>query len=64
MWLHTAGDIKSITSAVPEAKSSQTQIADGHRMTRKMDDALKREWCVEGRRVTPRRCLTKWRKSV
>lgn len=48
MRLHTAVDIKSLTSAVREAKYSQTQIADGHRMTGKMDEALKGGWCVEG----------------
>lgn len=26
---------------MPEAKYSQTQIADGHRMTREMDEALR-----------------------
>lgn len=38
---NTALDMKSLTSAVPEAKYSHTQIADGHRMTPEMDEALK-----------------------
>lgn len=41
MQFNRAADIKSLTSAVPEAKYSQTQTADGHRMTLKMDEALK-----------------------
>lgn len=36
-----AVDIKSLTSAEPEAKYSQIRFADGHRMTPEMDEALK-----------------------
>lgn len=51
IWLNTAIDIKSLPSAVPEAKHCKNQIADGHRMTPRMDEALKLEGVWKADRV-------------
>lgn len=43
-WIHVASRITSFPSGVPEAKYCQTQIADGHRITRKWMKLLMGVW--------------------